>query len=1109
VKPLATQPDAPAPLAGSYVAPEKPFWEMRAEELAQIQPMEPPVGPPVRPAAKGRYVPPEPVEYLRLPPISSIDEVVGRAFVQAERPHIAQIAAGKKVLEWAGRVLNPSAFADAAPEQLVIALGRIQAEAGGLATGVLSQMAVRLARKYPKGAPRGNPFTGMKNAMVKVNKQGQEVEAAIGDVAEHFEQYGLNPAQREFCEIWAGLAQQQTGQSLKAGVDFKVLHITGPGERWPRFVVGKNGEPLATKVGPKTTIGAKQKFRNSRFYEEMADGVKAGINYEGNPYAVMHADLASHYIAQAHAQAARWLEKQGFGQLPKARLLAWFPGVVREAGDAARSYTTASHLEGLVQRARRGERLHPSTLAAVDRYMPEFGQKLRSTDKTSLKELVAEARTIKGDAATRLARARFEYQKAKNIASAPRLGEEGTVVMPAFRGRIFDKETADYLNKAMGDRAGATSRFIQQAISVPRFAVTGFDVGVGTIHLLPLLGSNPRAWVRSQIGMFKIAANPMYRAEQRAAHAAAFEGLTRAGVTSASDYTEAAIKGGLLERAPVVGKVAGAAADMFEGAIELAQLYMWEAMAPSLKRMGAANWEEQLGAHIAAWTGTGAAKKLGINTRQTVAESVMLFAPRYTRAFGVILMDLSRGGLRGHLARENMARFVAAGLASYVAACLALRQEPKLDPRDPHCFTVEILGQRVGPGSVWVAAAKTLGKITAAVEKDPHAFAAPDPGRNPLLRFWYSRASQPASQTIDLLRGRNYLGEPLTMDDPMTLTRDIVAGNALPFWLQDVVGSRFGEATNVGGLSIGMAAQIGGARAYPISPAGQRDKRQDEAAYQSYGLAWDEVGSHYGRLAQLELIEGDKKLRDATEAAHRQFIERAGGDYTDYAEWSKERERARQTYYLEPLQKAQQGLLAGKTGSWFREQSGTIKDRYQAVLQDIDARHPAVKPLFDKWAGERATSEVLPFVGDVAYEEYWAMAEMVGEDQFGEYDYEARKDAENTFRQKWGSRIWDYVQSRIRWGRKDEPQAMQELRQARELLEPYWEIADEVWAKYPGALAQAGYLEWLEGTDKARAGLLRRRATGVKMAQQEISLKRAAVRRAYPMIDKMLSMYYR
>jgi len=178
-------------------------------------------------------------------------------------------------------------------------------------------------------------------------------------------------------------------------------------------------------------------------------------------------------------------------------------------------------------------------------------------------------------------------------------------------------------------------------------------------------------------------------------------------------------------------------------------------------------------------------------------------------------------------------------------------------------------------------------------------------------------------------------------------------------------------------------------------------------------------------------------------------------------------------------------------------------------LQDIDARHPAVKPLFDKWAGERATSEVLPFVGDVAYEEYWAMAEMVGEDQFGEYDYEARKDAENTFRQKWGSRIWDYVQSRIRWGRKDEPQAMQELRQARELLEPYWEIADEVWAKYPGALAQAGYLEWLEGTDKARAGLLRRRATGVKMAQQEISLKRAAVRRAYPMIDKMLSMYYR
>jgi len=130
-------------------------------------------------------------------------------------------------------------------------------------------------------------------------------------------------------------------------------------------------------------------------------------------------------------------------------------------------------------------------------------------------------------------------------------------------------------------------------------------------------------------------------------------------------------------------------------------------------------------------------------------------------------------------------------------------------------------------------------------------------------------------------------------------------------------------------------------------------------------------------------------------------------------------------------------------------------------------------------------------------------------DEFGEYRFDEAEKREQEFVKKYGQQSLDYIEDyqAARW--VDKPVELKRLEQAREMLRPYWQIEDSVWALYPPEMKELSrQIVLLERTDPERARRFIKQYPAILRAREIIAQRKKQMRDGNPMIRQAYRLYY-
>lgn len=312
--------------------------------------------------------------------------------------------------------------------------------------------------------------------------------------------------------------------------------------------------------------------------------------------------------------------------------------------------------------------------------------------------------------------------------------------------------------------------------------------------------------------------------------------------------------------------------------------------------------------------------------RQTLR--TLFFAPGYQwAAVSLLLEGLNAGTTSGRLALSALMSMAAAGILLYTGVAFLAGQEPQLDPRYPTFMTLRIGKRRVGIGGPFYA----LARLFSTAFTDPKSLASTHwVGReaNPVLRYFYSRASPLVSLVIDYARGRTYAGERVEAT-PTGLARSLTR-QALPISAESAIREHD---------PAGTLASFFGARDLPMSPW----EELHDARALTLRLLKERQPEVFGRYDSIEqvrredqaalwAIDQEPTVQPYLEKARRYQQDRAFDDpQTQYARRRDELLKERQ----ERMQRLDQALLRGEISpSQWRQRRGEVAREFSLRLQE-------------------------------------------------------------------------------------------------------------------------------------------------------------------------------
>lgn len=666
-----------------------------------------------------------------------------------------------------------------------------------------------------------------------------------------------------------------------------------------------------------------------------------------------------------------------------------------------------------------------------------MGKEVRETTLKGMHKSLKEAETV----------ARLEYFQARalhtrEMAAARKAGPiEGMIRRGAYAGRVFPQEVSRAMNKYYEDVGSKWMEVASTLSGTSRTLVAALDLSAPFIQGLAGMARHPKQWATATGKMFQFFKNPqllheyMIKAENVAAREAR---IAVGGTTQTFEYFERLVGlYGVAERMPGKAGVAarktlettyGRAEAAFTGFGEVFRDEMWKAMAPRHP-----NELAELARHLDRLTGVMSTSALGIPLTQRQIESGWLFfAPRYTRAGFALVGDVFKGGLSGAEARKALGSMAGAGLAMYFAICFKLGQEPNLDSSTGRFMTIKVGHEHIGIGSFMTSFVRFAADVTASAlsigENKPMDFTTMSRWDNPFLRFMYNKSAPLTGAISSLASHKDYLGEPI--ETPAEYGR-YLADLVTPIWMQAATTQQ--PRAQVPAL----AAEFAGLRAFPKSTWERLGELRDYHAQTQYRRDYDQLDQLEKRKVN-QRPDVEKLADEAKEEQQRRF----GGE--PYTRWQVEVDanRGLRSNRWEMLQREYD---AGRlTGRDLRQKVADIMGQYVAVSEAVNARYPEVMERF-----EEAREKPKQFVFDKAYDEYVSLIyDPRLEDEYGNPAYDEINRRKQLIRQKYGEAVWAKVQEYLMLGR-GEPPVVLELRQARELLRPYWEIRDTLYNRYP------------------------------------------------------------
>ena len=676
----------------------------------------------------------------------------------------------------------------------------------------------------------------------------------------------------------------------------------------------------------------------------------------------------------------------------------------------------------------------------------------------------------------------------------PMTGLSGRVGTPTEIADIFARKSATQVESAMkmnmkqwefisetimqkSAPGNTIFRMAEATQATARTLMSGLDLGVYFIHLLPLLATRPNLWgkVLNKSMQAMIGGTPEIKVGQKGFKAAFHRKNVLAQYTddnwdditemyrynllhgSASDFIEGARKQGLLRRfagaqpkvpsfVPKLGgkqfqpfagtlkgfeKVLEGVERNFESALTMSKVELWKALKPMALNRGLDDDEalRRLAATINKMTGTVSMADIGLrpNTKQLLG-GFLMFAPRYRLATYGLMKDIFRGNIEGSLARDTMGKLIGAGVLfySYIGHHLSKlegddKQAPNIDPTSGKFLSYRIGNTNVGIGSAFVSATRFMGKFTFDLLEDPKAAFSIDEHDNSLQRFVRGQLAPLTGSGWDMIEGRDYIGEP-SREDSMQVFNTMVSENVMPFWLSGMLL----DEPKAG--AIAPPSEFLGMRSMPVSKWERFVMHFNIKSEKDLGQSWDELD----KLKRSKIMKKYPELQEIQDESYELNALRERRE--DVADYRAELRQLKDTYDMK-LQEITKYFQTpdGIRGKEFRQRRSELGSAFALSYEMLEEEfEEVITELRENAQNPRAHVE------DIAYDLYveQVVAGNFYNEEDGEFDFSAKKRAQELFREEYGDATYAYIQQRL----LRDNYLLQELDLGREAISPYWEV---------------------------------------------------------------------
>ncbi len=732
----------------------------------------------------------------------------------------------------------------------------------------------------------------------------------------------------------------------------------------------------------------------------------------------------------------------------------------------------------------------------------QFFKDFMTTNRDYLVKVIDETKTI----AAPLKKDRYKFLQ--GYAGRERLPHRAGEVterpfnmIPEFRNKFFPDEIVTYLEKNYADEGMKWVRTMGNVGAMSRNLTAVLDDSAPFIQGLFTFGRNPIIWAKATARQFEYLANPekltlrMASPQKVALHA---EMASKGSTIAYFEPMEAMPQ--LLALAGRVPKVGGAlqtgikqtygrAEAAFIGFGQEARDLMWESFRKV--RPNATESElQELARSLDLMTGNLSTKALGIGATQRDIESAFVFySPRFTRASLAFIGDMLKGGISGAEARKSIGYLMASGAAMYMGVSKALGQEPNFDPSSGRFMTIKVGDDHIGIGGMLYSLARLGGNL--ATVDNPTDLLKLDRFDNPFVKFMYGKSAPLTGMIVGAFEQKDYMGQPF---ESLTDWAKFLAEKVTPFSVQPLF-----EETKPSSAS--FAAQFMGGRTFPKSPSELRTEERESQALKTYG-------TEFTSLTKLDQNKIDKlpevsKLSDRIRAEGRETPESlAWGNFNQEGDTIE-------TTYRKAVTLASKEFEATGDGTTFRTKFDEANSNRRALYAQraINPQYTTIQQYFNTPKSPDALAKMNPL--DIAREEYYrVMYSPDMYDQYGNYNFDEADRRETLFVQRYGQKAVGYVKEYTgsRW---DEPAAVKTLRASRDILQPYWDIENQIWSNYPPQLKQlSDQIINVERTDPRGAKQMLFQYPQIVMARRIIALYRRQLKLRNPDIAQALNMFY-
>jgi integrase len=656
-------------------------------------------------------------------------------------------------------------------------------------------------------------------------------------------------------------------------------------------------------------------------------------------------------------------------------------------------------------------------------------------------------------------------------------------------------------------------------------------------------------WPTAVRHMFGALRDPAVRDAYRTAKNKTIDEMSERGVVFYQNEMReitgtAAVIGGVKQLGDMpwgIGKATRRAEVTFNTFLDVLRIEYWEGMRPLLKQVdGVVDPDElnELAAITNKLTGSLDPSRAGISNHQRTIESTyMMFAPMLRRSVaalifkageGAVLTPLSAAGAKhgGKSVALGLERRVALqAIGSMMAACGMMaymlhasgNNKKVFDTESADFMSAKIGGVRVGIGTPFYALARMGSGIFHNLKEEPMGLLKWDIEDHPVLKMTRSMTSPVTGTAIDLIHGRNFIGDPMRDSDggweKLKILR-YLGRQGMPFWAETV-------AYDFQGYNkLGFFGEIAGLRTSPLPKSTQL--QQLRMLYLNGDIDDPELVTWRNR----QIARGEPVTPDEAPAM---VIDRLASRHEDIKELEEDLETSRLfrgdteskkiTKYIEAMEANRKKSEDSFLGHAVKFDNGEIDGRiFRALVRDTSAElrgaQEGLSDVFDqviqnldaKRLGRLKAGQ--GYVGDLLYDRYRAqVTDNPGlEDEFGNFLPDEYKKAELDFRE-WvnDEDVWEYIQRR-KTQNKNLPPTVAALYDARETLQPYWAIHDQIWRG--GSRQHTLMVNYNRRKTKLGKEAFKKEYPAILVLLQQQTKRKLAWRRANPAGDAALVRFY-